>query len=75
MWKSLQHPNILPLIGVVMSETRFELVSAWMENGNINEFIEAHPNTDRLELVSPPVCDSASLDLVTIRNPLADRHR
>ena len=50
-WKALHHPNILPLIGVTMSETKFEMVSDWMVNGNINDFIKAHPDANRLELV------------------------
>ena len=39
----------------MMSETRFAMVSVWMANGNINEFIKAHPNADRLGLVGPPL--------------------
>lgn len=54
MWKFLQHPNILPLTGVTMSETRFEMVSEWMKNGNISEFIRKHPKADRIKLVRPP---------------------
>ena len=50
-WKHLQHPNILPLLGVTVSEYRFALVSGWMENGNINEFIESDPHVNRAELV------------------------
>ena len=51
MWRTLQHPNILPLIGVMMSERQFAMVSDWMVNGNINDFVKAHPHADRLELV------------------------
>jgi hypothetical protein len=50
-WKTLRHPNVLPLIGVTMSETQFAMISDWMENGNINEFVKAHPGANRLELV------------------------
>ena len=53
MWKSLRHPNILPLIGVEMTEDEFVMVSEWMTNGNINEFIKANPEAERIELVSP----------------------
>ena len=60
MWKFLQHPNILPLVGVMMSEARFAMVSGWMANGNINEFIKANPEADRLELVGPR-CNSIAL--------------
>ena len=51
MWKALHHPNVLQLIGVTMSETQFAMVSDWMFNGNINDFVRAHPCADRLELV------------------------
>ena len=51
MWKFLRHPNILPLIGVTMSEARFTMISDWMVNGNINEFVKAHPYTARHKLV------------------------
>ena len=50
-WKTLRHPNILPLLGVTMSEFQLVMVSEWMVKGNINEFVEADPNVDRLELV------------------------
>ena len=51
MWKTLHHPNVLPLIGVTMTENKLVMVSEWMENGNINEFVKAYPNANRPELV------------------------
>ena len=54
MWKHLRHPNVLPLIGVTMSENRFAMASGWMMNGNIRKFVKAYPNADRLGLVSFP---------------------
>jgi len=50
-WKHLRHPNILPLLGVSLNEHRFALVSEWMENGNINEFIGEDRHVNRTELV------------------------
>ena len=50
-WKHLRHPNILPLLGVTLNEHRFALVSEWMENGNINEFIKRDRHINRTELV------------------------
>jgi len=50
-WKHLRHPNILPLIGVTVSNQRFAMVSAWMENGNINEFVGKDQHVNRIELV------------------------
>ena len=43
-----------------MSKTRFAMISDWMANGNINDFIKAHPDADRLELVSCPLKASVS---------------
>lgn len=51
MWKSLRHPNILPLIGVAVSEAQFAMVSEWMASGSINEFVKANPDETRLNLV------------------------
>ena len=35
-----------------MSEERFAMVSEWMTNGDINQFVKAHGDVNRLELVS-----------------------
>jgi len=34
-----------------MSENRFTMISDWMKNGNICEFVKTHPDADRLGLV------------------------
>jgi len=34
-----------------MANRQFVMVSEWMINGNINEFIEAHQDANRYELV------------------------
>ena len=52
-WKSLRHPNVLPLLGVTMSDEHFAMVSEWMVNGNINEFVKAHGDENRFDLVWP----------------------
>jgi len=51
MWKTLRHPNVLPLLGVTMEDGHFAMVSEWMTNRNINEFVEAHRDVNRFELV------------------------
>ncbi|KAF9780768.1 kinase-like domain-containing protein [Thelephora terrestris] len=50
-WNALRHPNVLPLLGVAMSENRFFMFSVWMENGNIKEFTAAHQDANRLQLL------------------------
>ena len=62
-WRGLRHPNVVPLLGVTVTETRFAVVSEWMTNGNINEFVRARPEADRLILV----CLSVKI-LVLIRH-------
>ena len=60
MWSALRHPNVLPLLGATMAGTQFAMVSEWMVNGSINEFVKAHPGVDRLGLVSFPFDASLS---------------
>lgn len=73
MWKFLRHQNVLPLIGVMMSENRFAMVSEWMINGNINEYVKAHPDADRFGLVGLLFSSSLFLSPLTIENcPPAD---
>ena len=50
-WKALRHQNVLPLLGVTMCDNQFTMVSEWMTNGNINEFVEARRDANRFELV------------------------
>ena len=54
-WKHLRHPNVLPLLGVTVSEHRFAMVSEWMENGNINDFVEKDKYVNRTKLVRRPL--------------------
>ena len=75
-WKTLQHPNVLPLIGVTMTKNKFALISDWMTNGNLNEFVNANPTADRLRLVRlsfPHSIRFGSIDDRMIH--LAGRHR
>jgi hypothetical protein len=47
----LSHPNVLSLSGIIKRDDQFALVSEWMVNGNINQFVERHQAVNRLELV------------------------
>ena len=38
-----------------MNECHFAMVSEWMENGTIREFVQVHPDADRLGLVCFPL--------------------
>ena len=49
-WKSLEHPNILPLLGATISPS--QLVSAFMPAGDLSKYIPKNPDANRLGLVS-----------------------
>jgi hypothetical protein len=53
-WNTLDHPNVLPLLGVMMDGQQLVMVSEWMANGNINQFTKAHKDADRHQLVGSP---------------------
>ena len=52
MWKNLSHPNVLRLIGVpdTLEDGRFSMVSEWMANGNITEYVRSNAG-NHLKLV------------------------
>ena len=51
-WKWVRHENILPFVGVLWKPPLFSIISERMENGNIMNFVKAHPAHNRLSLVS-----------------------
>ena len=55
-WNALDHPNVLPLLGVMMDRQQFVMVSEWMENGNINESVKTHADANRFALVRFQFC-------------------
>ena len=53
MWKRLQHPNIVPFLGVpTNTPPPLEIVCEWMEDGAIIEYVRKNPEIDRVGLVS-----------------------
>ena len=53
VWKRLQHPNIVPCLGVPTGKRPpFEIVCSWMENGKITDYVGKNPDVDRINLVS-----------------------
>ncbi|KAK1216068.1 hypothetical protein PQX77_021299 [Marasmius sp. AFHP31] len=55
VWRQLKHPNVLPFHGIYYSESesQFCLVSPWMENGNLLQYLKATrtEKVNRLTLV------------------------
>ena len=48
----LRSPKRLALLGVTIDP--LQLVSNWVSGGNMQEYIEEHPNADRRRLVGVP---------------------
>ena len=57
-----------------MTENRFAMVSEWMTNGNISQFVTTHPGANRFELVSLPLKSLRSSPVVDDRmTPVVER--
>ncbi|KAK7026373.1 kinase domain-containing protein [Favolaschia claudopus] len=42
IWRQLCHPNVLPFFGLYYIEQRLCLISPWMQNGNIMEYVRVN---------------------------------
>ncbi|KAH7910507.1 kinase-like domain-containing protein [Hygrophoropsis aurantiaca] len=54
LWARLSNPYVLPLLGVYCIFEpihRVCLVSPWMDNRNLSQYLEEHPETNRLSLI------------------------
>ncbi|CAE6459573.1 unnamed protein product [Rhizoctonia solani] len=50
-WSRMDHPNIHQLMGVIMFKDQYlGMVSEWMDNGNLHEYLRKHPDNDRYQL-------------------------
>lgn len=53
VWYKLDHPNVLPLKGFVWERDSVcpSLVTEWMANGSLEQYLQKMPNTDKLFVV------------------------
>ncbi|QRW03253.1 kinase domain protein [Ceratobasidium sp. AG-Ba] len=49
-WARLKHKNIVELLGFVEFRNHIAMVSPWMENGTLLQYIRRCPNVDRYQL-------------------------
>ncbi|CAE6414072.1 unnamed protein product, partial [Rhizoctonia solani] len=50
-WSRMEYPNIHRLQGVIMFKGQYlGMVSEWMENGNLHEYLRKQPSADRYQL-------------------------
>ncbi|ELU39093.1 protein tyrosine kinase domain-containing protein [Rhizoctonia solani AG-1 IA] len=51
-WSSYKHKNILPILGFAIVKGDLAMVSRWMKNGYVTEYVVNNPNCDRSGLAS-----------------------
>ena len=61
MWKHVSCPYILKLNGVFRRNDIPAIVTPWMPHGNITEYLEKHPDADRLYLVNLNILQAPSV--------------
>ncbi|EUC62990.1 tyrosine kinase catalytic domain protein [Rhizoctonia solani AG-3 Rhs1AP] len=60
-WASHRHPNILPVLGFAIVKGCLTMVSPWMKNGCITDFVNENPGVDRLALCTQLISAAAYL--------------
>ncbi|CAE7072710.1 unnamed protein product [Rhizoctonia solani] len=50
-WSKARHQNVLELFGLAHFRGNIVMVSPWMEFGNLRDYLEQHPNVDRLSVI------------------------
>jgi hypothetical protein len=50
-WSKYNDPNVVKLLGVAQFRDRIAMVSAWMDNGTLNQYLSHFPDVDRCLLV------------------------
>ncbi|KAG8696092.1 hypothetical protein FRC08_007375 [Ceratobasidium sp. 394] len=50
VWSRLKHKNVQELLGLAQFRDCMAMVSPWMDNGTLLEYIEHSPNIDRRQL-------------------------
>ncbi|KAL5481088.1 hypothetical protein ACEPAI_10029 [Sanghuangporus weigelae] len=52
VWSKLRHTNILPLLGFIKEGDYPSVISEWMENGTIKQYMKSKPSVDPEPLIS-----------------------
>ncbi|KAH9483782.1 Serine/threonine-protein kinase STY17 [Psilocybe cubensis] len=51
IWRELNHPNVVPLYGVIYIDEDIYTVSPWMDNGTALAYLKKYPTADRLKIL------------------------
>ncbi|KDQ16010.1 hypothetical protein BOTBODRAFT_89006, partial [Botryobasidium botryosum FD-172 SS1] len=52
IWSQLNHPNVLPFLGLCTLGSVPYLVSPWMENGHVLDYVQKNSDVDRVRLLA-----------------------
>ncbi|KDQ16398.1 hypothetical protein BOTBODRAFT_90107, partial [Botryobasidium botryosum FD-172 SS1] len=52
VWRQLSHPNVLPFLGLCTLDSVPYLISPWMENGHVLDYVQKNPDVDRVRLLA-----------------------
>ncbi|KAE9382885.1 kinase-like protein [Gymnopus androsaceus JB14] len=68
VWSQLEHPNILPFLGINMDlfPGRYCLVSPWCGHGSVMNYLSMHPEVDKMEIIKDILI---GLQYLHTRNP------
>ncbi|CAE6344895.1 unnamed protein product [Rhizoctonia solani] len=55
-WAKCHHPNVVPLLGMIEFRDQIAMVSPWMKNGDLRNYLRKHPEVDRCQLCYD-ICD------------------
>ena len=53
--KNFKHPNVLPLLGVVIKENIPYVILPFMDNGDLKTFVSNEKNVSEHKLISLPI--------------------
>ena len=52
MWKRLNHPNVVPTLGAGLDIAELCVVSPWMQDGNLLQYLNKYTGALRASIVS-----------------------
>ncbi|TFK27177.1 kinase-like protein [Coprinopsis marcescibilis] len=58
IWSQLSHRNLLPFYGVYHMDDAYNricMVSPWMDNGNVSDYLKSHSSSNRILLIADVV--------------------
>ncbi|KAG9080510.1 hypothetical protein FRC06_006494, partial [Ceratobasidium sp. 370] len=66
IWSKCQHPNVLPLLGLVVFRNQVGMVSLWLERGSLPSYMGQTPEFDRCKMSTDIAHGLAYLHLIGI---------